>query len=180
MNRRIRRIAAAGSAALALGLGSAAWVASSASAASDSPAQIPRCTPGQLGVWVNVDSGSGAAGSIYYHLDFTNTSTTTCHLYGYPGVSATTLNGTQLGDAAARDSSVPASYVNIPPDGTAYAILRYGNAEVSTSGCKPVNASLLRVYPPDDFSTRQAFFSLPACTVTGHTYLTITRVQPGT
>jgi hypothetical protein len=178
MNRGIRRMAVTGSAALALGLGSAAWAASSASAASNWP--IPRCTPGQLAVWLNAGSGSGAAGSIYYHLDFTNTSGTTCYLDGYPGVSATGLDGTQLGDAAARDSSVPASYVNIYPGGTAHDILRYISAEVSTSGCKPVYASFLKVYPPADFSAQPAFFSLPVCTVAKHTYLTITRVQPGT
>jgi hypothetical protein len=177
MNKGIRRMAVAGGAALALGLGSAAWAATSASAASE--AVIPRCAPGQLGVWVNVASGSGAAGSVYYHLDFTNTSGETCHLYGYPGVSATNAAGRQLGNAAARDSAVPASYVNIPPGGTAHAILRYSDVEVSTSGCEPANASLLKVYPPDDFGAQYAFFSLPACTVTGHNYLTIRRVQPG-
>jgi len=33
--------------------------------------------------------------------------------------------------------------------------------------------------PPDDFGARHAFFSLPSCTVKGHNYLTIRRVQPG-
>jgi hypothetical protein len=177
MNFRLRRMAVAGTAALALGAGSGVWASTSASAASE--AAIPKCAPGQLGAWVNVDSGNGAAGSIYYHLDFTNTSGGTCHLYGYPGVSATTSNGTQLGDAAARDSAVPASYVNIPPGGTAHAVLRYSDVEVSTSGCKPADAALLKVYPPNDSGARFAFFSLPVCTVKGHDYLSIRRVQPG-
>jgi uncharacterized protein DUF4232 len=170
-------MAVAGSAALALGLGSAAWAATSASAAPNSV--IPKCGTGNLAVWVSPDRGDGAAGSVYYPLEFTNISNHTCYVYGYPGVSATNVNGTQLGDAAARDNGVPARVVNIAPGGTAHAVLRYIGAEVSTSGCKPANASFLKVYPPDQFSARRAFFDLPACTVSKHVYLTIRRIQPG-
>jgi hypothetical protein len=41
-----------------------------------------------------------AAGSIYYHLEFTNLSGRACTLVGYPGVSAINLSGHQLGSAA--------------------------------------------------------------------------------
>ena len=180
MNRAVRRFAAAGAAVTAvtaLGLGAAAWAAPPASAAPS--AVIPRCSSGQLAVWVNIDSANGAAGSIYYNLDFTNTSGTTCHLYGYPGVTAVGSNGGQLGDAAARNSAAPASYVSIPADGSAHAILRYVDVVATSSDCKPVSAAFLKVLPPGDTGARHAFFDLPSCTAKGYTYLQIERVQPG-
>src|SRR5215467_11564714 len=116
-----RRVAAIG-ATLALGIGSAVWAATSASAASP---PIPECTTSNLAVWMSPDRGNGAAGSIYYPLDFTNVSNHTCYLVGWPGVSATNANGTQLGSPAARDSTPPRQIVNVPPGGTAHAVLRY-------------------------------------------------------
>jgi hypothetical protein len=176
MNSTVRRLTAAGTAVAALGLGAVAWASSPASAAS---AVIPRCVPGQLAVWVNVGSASGAAGSVYYNLDFTNTSGTTCHLYGYPGVTAVNGNGAQLGDAAARNSTVPASYVNIALGASAHAILRYVDVVATSPECKATPAALLRVFPPGDTGARYAFFDLPSCTATGQGYLQIERVQQG-
>ena len=71
---------------------SAATVASmtAASAAPGHPARpdaTPRCSLSQLTVWIGLP-GSGAAGSTAYPLEFSNTSGRTCHLLGYPGVSA--------------------------------------------------------------------------------------------
>src|SRR5580692_2914438 len=131
MRTTIRRAAAA-----ALGTGSAVWAASSASAAPAAPdALIPVCTAGDLAVWVNYGAGQGAAGTFYYPLEFTNTSNHTCRTWGWPGVSATNANGHQLGDAAVRLHYYTPAWVNIASGGTAHALLAYGNAEVTTSGC---------------------------------------------
>jgi hypothetical protein len=182
MRTTIRRAAAAVAAALALGTGSAVVVASSASAAPAAPsALIPVCTAGNLAVWVNADAGSGAAGTFYYPLEFTNTSNHTCRTWGWPGVSATNLSGHQLGDAAGRLSNYTPKWVNIAARGTAHALFAYGNAEVQTSGCKPTNASLIKVYAPNQRSADYGFFSLPACTVGGkHVYLRVSAIAPGT
>jgi Protein of unknown function (DUF4232) len=174
MITRIRRTAAAITAVLGLGIGSAVWATSSASAAS---AATPRCTAGNLAVWVNADTESGAAGTIFYKLDFTNISGHTCHLFGYPGVSATNFNGKQLGAPARRNSGVPATTVNIPPGGTAHATLGYVDVQVNPT-CHPARADLLKVFPPNDTGARHAFFDLPVCT-TNRIDLTIRRVQPG-
>ena len=176
INGTRRRIAAIG-ATLALGIGSAAWAATSASAAS---ASIPECPTGNLAVSVSPDRGTGAAGSIYYPLDFTNISNHTCYLVGWPGVSATNVNGQQLGSAAVRDTSAPRQIVNLPHGGTAHAVLRYEDVQIdSSAGCKQTAAAFLKVYPPDQTSARRAFFSLPVCTVPGRVYLRIWRIQPG-
>src|SRR5215469_16323289 len=171
-----RRMAAIGT-TLALGIGSAVWAATSASAASTA---IPECTTGNLAVWVSPDRGNGAAGSIYYPLDFTHKHNHTCYLVGWPGVSATNASGKQLGRAAARDTSAPSQIVNVPSGGTAHAVLRYEDVQVDTSaGCKETASAFLKVYPPDQTSARRAFFNVPVCSMTGRIYLRIWRIQPG-
>jgi Protein of unknown function (DUF4232) len=177
MLTRTRRIVAAIVAVLGLGMGSAVLVASSASAA---PAVPPTCTAGDLGVWVNINSGGAAAGTDYYALEFTNTSNHACRTIGYPGVSATNANTKQLGDAAGKNPLYKAAYVTIPAGGTAHVLFGYASAEVFTSGCKPANASFLRVYPPNQKSSSLTFFSLPVCTVAHHTYLFVSVMRPGT
>ncbi len=178
MIKGARRTIAGVAAALGLGIGSAAWATSSASAA---PSVVPpACTTANLAVWVNYDAANGAAGTWYYPLEFTNISNHTCRVWGYPGVSATNAGGKQLGDAAARNPLYAGAWVNIPAGGTAHSLFAYGAAEVSTSGCKPTTASLLKVYPPNQRSARHAFFDLPVCTLPHHTYLTVTVIRPGT
>ena len=180
MVKGTRRTVAAVAAALALGIGSAAWAAS-ASAAPAAPSAIPPvCTSANLAVWINVGGSQGAAGTIYYPLEFTNVSNHTCRTWGYPGVSALGANGKQLGSAAGRNPLYPGAWVNIPAGGTAHSLFAYGNAEVSTSGCKPADAITLKVYPPGSFTADLGFFSLPACTVPGHVYLHVTVIRPGT
>ena len=66
--------------------------ASGAALASDtthlSSAPVPACQASQLGVWIALAQSNGAAGTIYYPLNFTNVSGHTCSLHGFPGVSA--------------------------------------------------------------------------------------------
>ena len=186
LRKPFRRIAAAAAAALALGTGSAIWATTSASAAPTTPAVtagglLPVCTAGDLAVWVNYGAASGAAGTWYYPLEFTNTSDHTCRTWGWPGVSATNANGRQLGNAAGRLTFYTPQWVNIAAGATAHALLAYGAAEVSTSGCKPTNASLIKVYAPNQRTADYGFFSLPVCTVRGgHVYLHVAVIQPGT
>lgn len=173
------RMLAGLSAAVALGIGSAALATTSASAAPS--AAVPGCTAADLAVWVNEEAAQGAAGTWYYPLEFTNTSGHACATGGYPGVSATDASGRQLGDAAVRDGVYLGRMVIIPAAGTAHALLGYGAAGVSTSGCKPRAAAQLKVYPPNSRTAIDAFFDLPACTVGGgHVYLRVAVIQPGT
>lgn len=179
MIKGTRRTVAAIAAALGLGIGSAVWAASASAAPSAAAAIPPVCTTANLSVWVNVSGASGAAGTIYYPLEFTNTSNHTCRVWGYPGVSALNANGKQLGSPAGRDSLYPGAWVNIPSGGTAHSLFGYGDAEVSTSGCKPATAATIKVYPPNQTTAALGFFSLPACTVGGHVYLHVTVIRPG-
>jgi len=175
----IRRTVVATAAALTLGIGGAALAASVAQAA---PANISTCSTGNLSVWVDVSQPSGAAGSVYYPLDFTNTGGHACTLRGYPGVSATTANGKQLGRAAGRVPQETAATVTIPAGGSAHAVLSWvevGN--FTASGCQPATASLIKVFPPGRTSAAFGFFSLQACQSTKplYQYLYVTAIQPG-
>ena len=107
-----RRVATVIAAASLTGLiaAAAAFAASSsgtALAADTAPAAVPACTAGNLGAWVAVDQGNGAAGSIYYPLQFTNLSRHACAMRGFPGVSAIDRNGHQLGSPARWATRVP-------------------------------------------------------------------------
>src|SRR6185437_16984637 len=66
-------------------------------------ASAPACTTSELVVWLNTN-GNGAAGSVFYTLEFTNLSGHPCTLSGYPGVSAVDLAGRRIGAPARRDS----------------------------------------------------------------------------
>ena len=181
-----RRVAAVITAASLTGLIAAttAFAASSsgtALAADTAPAAIPACTAGDLGAWVAASQGNGAAGSIYYPLQFTNLSRHACAMRGFPGVSAIDRNGHQLGSPARWATGVAAHTVVLAAGATAHTILRYSDVEVSTApGCDPVFSTFeLRVYPPGQYSATYAFFGLEACSHAGPIYMSVEPILSG-
>ena len=165
----------------------AAFAASSSGAAlaSDttraSSAAVHACTADDLGVWVAVSQGNGAAGSLFLPLQFTNLSRHACAMRGFPGVSAIDRNGHQLGRSATWNHTVPARTVVLAPGATAHTILQYSDVAVTTSpGCRPVvNAFELRVYPPGQHRATYAAFDLQACSHAGASYLGVKPLLPG-
>jgi hypothetical protein len=180
MFKSIRRTIIATVAALSLGLGGAVWATTAASAA---PAAAATCTTANLGVWLDLGQVSGGAGTFSYPLDFTNTGSHACTLYGYPGVSALYgNNGKQLGRAAGRNPIFKARTVTIPAGGTAHAYLFWVEVlNFTASQCKPATADVLRVYPPNRKTAGLTFFSLLGCQSTKpmFQYMTVSTVQPG-
>ena len=184
-----RRVAAVIAAASVAGLiaSTAAFAASSSGAVLTSgtmrasSAAVPACTAGDLGAWVAVSQGNGAAGSIYFPLQFTNLSRHACAIRGFPGVSAIDRNGHQLGSPASWDHVVPARTVVLAPGATAHTILRWSDVAVTTTpGCHPVFSTFeLRVYPPGQRSATYAAFGLEACSHAGPIYLSVEPVLPG-
>jgi hypothetical protein len=185
----------AGAAVGALALTSAAFAATSSAAspgqgaARVASAAIPKCTAalgqqGNLSAWVADGQGNGAAGTIYYPLEFTNLSGHTCSMHGFPGVSAISRSGRQLGSPANWESGggfgTPRT-VNVAPGASVHAVLAYHDVAVSTeSGCDPVNTTFeLRVYPPDERGAAFAFFDLEACSHAGPIYLSVGPIKPG-
>ena len=144
-------------------------------------AAVPACTAGDLGAWVAVTQGNGAAGSIYYPLQFTNLSHHACAMRGFPGVSAIDRNGHQLGSPARWGHVVPVRTVVLAPGATAHTILQWSDAEVSTApGCHPTfSAFELRIYPPGQYSATYAAFDLETCSHAGPVYMSVEPVLPG-
>ena len=96
---------------------------------------------------------SGAAGSSYYPIEFTNSSSATCSLYGFPGVSFVTASGAQVGVAATQDTTYPRRVVMLTPGSTVHAELRITDAQnYSPSTCRPATVNRLRIFPPGQTS----------------------------
>jgi hypothetical protein len=179
-----RGAAALAGLAIPLALASAAVALTTPAAVTSSrpaAATAPRCSAADLEVWVAADQGTGAAGTAGYQLEFTNISTHTCTLFGHPGVSAISSSYHQLGSPAVWDNSVAPHTVRLAPAATAYALLLYSN--VITGNCPPadqVSAFELRVIPPDQSQSIQAFWPFAACTAPGHTkFMSVRVIAPG-
>jgi Protein of unknown function (DUF4232) len=108
----------------------------------------PACPNGSLTVTQGL--GQGYAGGTYEVIDFTNTSGSTCTLYGYPGVSL--VSGppyVQIGLAAKRSTNTPANVITLAPGDVANALLQIVDAlNFPTATCSPAAATDLQVYPP--------------------------------
>jgi hypothetical protein len=103
---------------------------------------------------VKLGASDGYAGGVYQTIDFTNTSGSPCTLTGYPGVSLVTgPSHQQLGLAAKRSTSMPATTVTLAPGATANAQLQIVDAlNFPSSTCSPAKAADVKVFPPDQFT----------------------------
>jgi hypothetical protein len=185
---RIRRLVLALAAVATLAVTPLVTAASAATPTASTSSTVPAaavaapmCTANDLGVWVATDQSQGAAGTIYTPLEFTNLSRRACTLRGFPGVSAISSSGQQLGSPAAWDNTVKATTVRLAPGSSAYAMLAY--SDVVTGNCpKPnqITAFELRIYPPNQYGTDHAFWSLPTCTAKGSTsFMRVRVIAPG-
>lgn len=138
-----RRGAAAALSAALVGLttAGAAWSATPATARASSG--LRTCAVSDL--YLSMGREEGAAGSLYWPIRFTDTSTTGCALRGYPGVSVLDTAHHQVGPAATRSGT---SYrtVALAPGHSAQAVVRTTNGPVGGPCLR--TGSYLRVYPP--------------------------------
>jgi hypothetical protein len=88
---------------------------------------------------------------VYEVIDFTNTSGTSCTLYGYPGVSFVTAPPyKQIGLAAKRTTTAPVKLITLAPGAVANSLLQIVEAlNFPTGTCGPVKAAYLRIFPPN-------------------------------
>jgi len=166
---RMRLAAAAAVAFLAAGVPAVAIASSSAPAA-------PRCNASNTYVWFGL-SPNGAAGTIYYPVEFTNVGSKACTLTGFPGVSAISNSARQIGLAATRVKSVPVHKVTVKPEQTVHAVLGIVEPGLIT-GCHNAAADGLKVYPPNEKSRMLVLnFSFTACK--NKPFLRVYPVAPG-
>jgi hypothetical protein len=174
-----RKGAVAGAATmLVLAVSIATATGSFAAAPRARTASAPACATSGLVVWLNTN-GNGAAGSIYYTLEFTNLSGHSCTLSGYPGVSAVNLSGHQIGAPASRDTGTTPHTLTLGTglNGTASSTLRIvESGNFPASSCGPVNAAGLRVYPPNQRASRVIPFPFGACSHTADGVLSVRAV----
>jgi hypothetical protein len=139
----------------------------------------PACATASLKATVGI--AQGAAGSVYQVIDFTNIGGSACTLYGYPGVSLVT--GTppkQIGAAATRSSTTPATLVTLAAGATANALVRITVAQnYPTATCDPVATTALQIYPPNQTAPIYLAYKTTGCSATKVNLLTVSVVQAG-
>jgi Protein of unknown function (DUF4232) len=153
--------------------------ASSAAVNPNTPAGPPGCATANLKATVGV--AQGAAGSVYQVIDFTNIGSSTCSLYGYPGVSlAAGTPVTQVGAAASRSTSSAPSLVTLAAGATANTLVRITVAQnYPTATCKPVATTYLQIYPPNQTTPIFVAYKSTGCSATSVNLLTVSVVQAG-
>lgn len=144
LQHRSRRTAA--TALTAVLMGGATAGATWAVTATRAPEGLRTCTVSDL--YVSMGRKEGAAGSVYWPIQFTNTSTTSCGLRGYPGVSVLDTAHHQIGPAASR-SGRRYALVTVAPGHTATSVIRTANGPIG-GPCLPIG-TYLRVYPPASY-----------------------------
>jgi hypothetical protein len=140
----------------------------------------PACATSALHVTVFTGPGNAAAGSLYYPIQFGNSSGSPCTLYGYPGVSfVTAAGGSQIGIPAIRDPAVSAQLVTLSPGETVHAMLQVADAQnYPPSDCGPVTAHWLKIYPPNQTAPVYVSFTAQTCSKP-KTTLSVQTVQTG-
>ena len=131
--------------------------APAATSSSNTPAVVaPSSAPGTpacatSALQVKLGSSDGYAGGVYVLIDFTNTSGSTCTLFGYPGVSLVTGPPyKQIGLAAKRSTSSSKKLVTLAAGATANAQLQIVDAlNFPSASCGPTKATALKIYPPN-------------------------------
>jgi hypothetical protein len=126
---------------------------------------------------VSLGRANATAGTVFYPLKFVNKSKTSCTLRGYPGVSAVTKGGKQIGNAAKRIQSKFRTVTLAPgkQQSSSVGIIDTGN--FSKARCKPVNAAGLKVFPPNQGKAVTLKKKFSTCSSKASTSLTVRPVK---
>lgn len=121
----------------------------------------------------------GTAGTIYQVIVLTNTSASSCTLFGYPGVSfVTSEGGSQVGAPAARNRAVKSTQLTLAPGTKANALLAIHDAGAYPD-CRLTSADWLRIYPPGDHGSIYVRYKAQTCANNRKSILTVTAVSAG-
>jgi Protein of unknown function (DUF4232) len=138
----------AGSTASAAGTSPSSGNSPAVASSSPAPAGPAPCATSSLHVKQGL--AQGYAGGVYEVIDFTNTSSATCTLHGYPGVSLVSGQPyTQIGLPAKRTGAA-VKQITLAPGVTANALLQIVDAlNYPPASCGPSKATALKIYPPN-------------------------------
>jgi Protein of unknown function (DUF4232) len=113
---------------------------------------------------LTVGASNGAAGTIFYPLDFTNTSSSACTMYGYPGVAfVSSPGGSQIGAPASRRIAAAPMVITVAPGATAHATLAVSDVLIGNNCQHQLQVNWIQVYPPDQFTALFAPLSRLGC-----------------
>lgn len=122
---------------------------------------------------------NGAAGTIVYGFALKNSSSTTCHTYGWPGVSFLNASGQMLPTDVTRTTkdvigTVEPTVINVAPGSEVSFRIVANDAYEGGALCK--QAKFLQIYAPDDTVAMRVAISggAEACGKA-----TVTPLQPG-
>jgi uncharacterized protein DUF4232 len=139
----------------------------------------PGCASRDLKATVGI--AQGAAGSVYQVIDFTNIGTSSCSLYGYPGVA---LAGgspvTQIGAPASRSTASAPKLVSLAAGASANTLVQITEAEnYPTSRCGPTPSTYLQIYPPNQTTPIYLAYKSMGCSSTKVKLLTVSVMLAG-
>ncbi len=142
----------------------AAVIAAPTAGAAGAQAAKP-CQASHLVIWAGEEPGGGAAGSIYYRVEFTNLSNRTCTLAGYPNAVAVNLGGKRISSPARHEAGTKPRRVRLAPDQSAMAQLRIVDALNFPAGkCHATTAAGLRIWVPGGKGAKVAPLAFETCT----------------
>jgi Domain of unknown function (DUF4232) len=153
--------------------------ASSAAVNQNASGGLPGCASRDLKATVGI--AQGAAGSVYQVIDFTNIGTSSCSLYGYPGVA---LAGgspvTQIGAPATRSTASAPKLVSLAAGASANTLVQITEAEnYPTSRCGPTPSTYLQIYPPNQTTPIYLAYKSMGCSSTKVKLLTVSVMLAG-
>jgi hypothetical protein len=116
-------------------------------------------------------NGNGAAGTIYQTVVMTNSSSTTCTLYGYPGMQLldaqggdipTTVVRGGLGGGAPAGATQPATLVTLAPGQAAAFAMQFEDVQVGNETSCPTSAKA-EITPPNDTAPGVVAMAIGPC-----------------
>jgi hypothetical protein len=124
----------------------------------------------------------GAAGTFYQVVVFTNTSSASCTLYGYPGVSFVTgVGGHVIGAPATRNMALGDVLVTVQPGAQASTLVGVEDVgALPPSKCHVGKADWLQIYAPGDTGALYVQYSAQVCTNASQTFMRVGAVRAGT
>jgi len=119
----------------------------SSTTATPSGPKTSSCATSDLNI--SLGGPNGTAGAIHYVLTYRNTGTSPCTLFGYPGVSFLSADGSQIGSPAQRTSGIAVTSLSLAP-----GALAYSGVSVTDPGIPPCSSSgtatRVQVFPPGE------------------------------
>lgn len=107
---------------------------------------------------------SGAAGTIYQNMSFTNRGKKKCSIGGYPTAFLYGSDGYALGSAAAAQPQPAPIALTLAPNETAHTVLGYPQAGNFPPGvCSDAKSVSLRIYPPSSITPLETPLEIAWC-----------------